>query len=608
MNNNTLLYQGVVLDNEDPMMLGRVRARFQNPPSDMGSYDDIIKSIKNPPWNEEKDKWTPRDPFVFTPLIPYFIYQVPKNEELIQLMYLNKDYKFQNQYYIQSNFSTPTATKFEYNQGGNKFTGMGTQFVAPKPLKNQDGTYTNSAIHRGVFPEPGDNGVLGRGSADVIVKENEVLIRAGKFKGASLEPNVIPAGNPKRGFLQLSKFNLTKVRQPDKVVTQINEETVLVKHLIEWVITNPENTQEKFTGTVYLYRLKSDLSTNSKNLTVGSTVKENLKSLVASETFSLLSKLEVAAFINNFIQTCNSSNTTKSGIQLFTDPNNKFPIFYRPNNLTYSILKSSVPPAPIYNQNYYSIGYKTLAPIPSVNCNVKIQVIDVVNANVVATGTADGNENLLDELYQSVVSQVTNSLISQKIENVLLPTVDELDGTTITAPTTINAAESTASFRNVMEIYNQIKLKPALRIPGYGLIYAQNKVGVPTNLKSTTVPQSKSFADPTTYGALASDYLYLLSHNSSIPGKGKINFDNTLYGINLDQFVDEIFPKTSSLVRGEELLELINMIVRFLTTHTHAYPGLPPVPVTQDGSNISDMLTEMQKAYTKILNSNIRLN
>ena len=107
---------------------------------------------------------------------------------------------------------------------------------------------------------------------------------------------------------------------------------------------------------------------------------------------------------------------------------------------------------------------------------------------------------------------------------------------------------------------------------------------------------------------MASDYLFLLSHNSSIPGKGKINFDNTLYGISLDQFVDEITPKTSSLVRGEELLELINIIVRFLTTHTHAYPGLPPVPVTQDGSNVSDMLTEMQNAYTKILNNNIRLN
>jgi hypothetical protein len=107
---------------------------------------------------------------------------------------------------------------------------------------------------------------------------------------------------------------------------------------------------------------------------------------------------------------------------------------------------------------------------------------------------------------------------------------------------------------------------------------------------------------------LASDYLYLLSHSSSIPGKGKINFDDTLYGINIDQFTDEILPKTSSMVRGEELIELINLMVRFLTTHTHAYPGLPPVPVTQDGSNVADLLTELQNAYTKILNNNIRLN
>jgi hypothetical protein len=512
MDNNSIFFQVQILDNEDPLMLGRVRARLL-----IDNYQDIIRGINDPPWNEEKDKWTPRDPFIFNPLMPYFIYQVPKVDEMAQVIYLNKDFKYQNQYYIQNTFSTPTATKFEYYVGGNKFTGTGMQLKAPKPLKNQDGTYTDQAVHKGVFPEPGDNGLLGRGSADVVVKENEILIRAGKFRGSSLEPNIPPVANPQRGFLQLSRFNLSKLKKPDKIISQINEQIVLVNYLIEWTITNPENTQEKFIGSVYLYRLKNDLSTNSKNLTVGSVVKENLKSLVASESFSLLSKNEPAAFINNFIQTCNNSNITKSGIQLFTDSNNKFPIFYRPNNLTYSQMKSSVP----------------------------------------TTGTTQNSDT---------------------------------------------------SFKNITAIYNQIKLQPALRVPGYGLIYAQDKVGTPTNLKSTRVPQVSYYADPTTYGALASDYLYLLSHNSAIPGKGKINFDDTLYGINLDQFVDEILPKTSSLVRGEELLELINMIVRFLTSHTHAYPGLPPVPVTQDGSNIADMLTELQGAYTKILNNNIRLN
>ena len=72
--------------------------------------------------------------------------------------------------------------------------------------------------------------------------------------------------------------------------------------------------------------------------------------------------------------------------------------------------------------------------------------------------------------------------------------------------------------------------------------------------------------------------------------------------------MDNIIPNTSSLVRGEELLELVNLIVRFLITHTHAFPGLPPVPISQDGSTVTEILTEMQNATTKILNENIRLN
>jgi hypothetical protein len=50
------------------------------------------------------------------------------------------------------------------------------------------------------------------------------------------------------------------------------------------------------------------------------------------------------------------------------------------------------------------------------------------------------------------------------------------------------------------------------------------------------------------------------------------------------------------------------LIVRFLVTHTHAYPGLPPVQVTQDGTQAQSILTELQNAANKILNGNIRLN
>jgi hypothetical protein len=431
----SIFFQVVILDNQDPLMLGRVRATLI-----IDNYQDIVKGIED--WNEERDKWTVRDPFVFNPLMPYFMYQVPKVGEMAQIIYSNSDFKYQNQYYIQNTFSTPTSTNFEYYVGGNKFTGTGTQYTNPKPLK----------------------------------------------KG-------------------------TKKKGETKTITETEEVIVSIKYLIEWTIINPENTQDKFSGQVYLYQLKPDLSTNSKNLTIGSVIQENLKKVVTIQSFELLSKSEVIVFINDFIKSCNSSTTLKNGTQLFSSELNKFPIFYRPNNLTDSILN------------------------PSTNNNVS--------------------------------------------------------GLAVT---------------NVSDIFSQVKLFPALKQGGYGLIYAKNKVGKPLNFKSTKVTSDTFSNGQLTYGALGGDKLFLLSQSSAIPGKQKINFADTLYGISEEKFVDNIIPNTSSLVRGEELLELVNLIVRFLITHTHAFPGLPPVPISQDGSTVTEILAEMQNATTKILNENIRLN
>jgi hypothetical protein len=390
------------------------------------------------------------------------------------------------------------------------------QIQNPKPLKNQDGSLTDRGIHEGVFPQPGDNALLGRGSSDLIVKQDEVLLRAGKFKGQYLKPNEIPVGNPQRSFLQLTKFQSTKQTLEPKIYYELTENVLLTKYLIEWVVTNPENTQGKFSGAVYLYQLKPDSSTNSKNLTVTSDISENLKKLVATENFSLLNSNDVIKFINNFIKTCNNTNVTVSGVKLFPDNNEstKFPMFYRPNILMYSKLD------------------------PSTNL---------------------GNSATNDEI------------------------------------------------KNISEIYRGIKLNAALK-GGYGLIYSKGKVGVPKTPVKKVVPQSKYVNAESTYGALGGDMLFLLSHNSQIPGREKINFDNTLYGISAEKFADNIIPNTSSSVRGEQLLELIEMIVRFLVTHTHAYPGLPPVPKTQDGSSTDKILTELNNAVTKILNGNIRLN
>ena len=64
----------------------------------------------------------------------------------------------------------------------------------------------------------------------------------------------------------------------------------------------------------------------------------------------------------------------------------------------------------------------------------------------------------------------------------------------------------------------------------------------------------------------------------------------------------------SSKNRGEQLMDLINLIVRFLITHVHPYPGMPPVPVSQDGTKADDILKQILEAQQTILNQNIKLN
>jgi len=501
--NKPFFYPSIVLDDQDPLMLGRVRARVLT-----DNYNDIINSITNPIWNEETDKWTARDPFIFLPLLPYFIYQVPKKNELIYAFYYNNDYKFQNQFYVQATFSSPTLAPYEFYVGSQKNTGVGIQYTNPLPLKNQNGEYA-SPKNVGVFPEPGDNAILGRGSADLIVKENDVLIRAGKTIG-SIIPNTIPAANNTRAFLQLSQFKNLKVLDDIKTFNQEEEKIVLVKYLVEWVITNPENLQNSFTGAIYLYKLKPNVKTNSKELKVESDV-ENLKSLVYFFNFNFYTKQNVIDIVNRFINAINNEKRFDGQNIILESP---FPFFYRPTNDTYS----------------------------------------------------------------KVLSNPTTTL-------------------------------SQAAINNLFDIYNGIKLNNSTEIKGYGLVYAKDKIGFPFDTKTITSPIFKYTKTPSTFAAMGGDDLVLLSHKSKTPpGKSKINFDGTLYGISNDAYVDEILPNTSSMVRGEELLELLNLIVRFLVTHTHAFPGLPPVPVTQDGTDTATILSEMQNAVNKILNQNIRLN
>jgi hypothetical protein len=63
------------------------------------------------------------------------------------------------------------------------------------------------------------------------------------------------------------------------------------------------------------------------------------------------------------------------------------------------------------------------------------------------------------------------------------------------------------------------------------------------------------------------------------------------------------------MVRGDELMDLLQLIVKFLVTHDHPYPMLPPTPVSKaSGIQVNQVLTKLEEAYEKVLNKKIRIN
>jgi len=90
MSDNSLernIYYGRVLDNDDPLMLGRIRVHpdIENLPALESAVEGFDKNSQNP----DNGKWSIKDPLIFLPLLPYFVNQVPKIGERVLILYFN---------------------------------------------------------------------------------------------------------------------------------------------------------------------------------------------------------------------------------------------------------------------------------------------------------------------------------------------------------------------------------------------------------------------------------------------------------------------------------------------------------------------------------------
>jgi hypothetical protein len=488
-----IIFPAEVVNNQDPQMLGRIRAYplDQNTRAVLEGYS----------FNPLTDTWGPKDPFVQLPLLPMFFSQVPDVGERVNIIYQNSLYPFQDQYYIQGAYSSPMSLPFENILAANKYTSLGDRVLSTLSIKNKDGTYKNVKSY-GVFPEPGDNALLGRGAADVIVRRNSVILRAGKTK--RFDTNKLPIANTNRAFVQLSNFDSSIKSKRTQTFIKLGTANQQIKKLVEWEVQNLENQQNAFTGSIRLYSLKPVNKTLSDNIDYDSNL-EDVKFLEYYQNFIGFSFERTIKLINDFIIGVNNGQIPNGPIV-----ENQFPFIYRPNITARKILRD--------------------------------------------------------------ISTTANAVI----------------------------------FTNASRIANSITLNPGLgrQAIKYAIVRSKGEVGKPIKVDLEDVVPKEVVADYGTFLASGADTVYLLSHKSNKP----VDLEGTIYGITQQDIIDKVLPFTSSMVRGEELIELLNLIVRFLVAHVHPVPGTPPVPVATDGTQSTQILFELQNAVNKILNPNIRIN
>lgn len=512
---NKIIWPGTVIANNDIMGLNRIRVRQQTK-----RFFDFVKSTPKEYWNDdqsdlqEKYWWTSVDPFVALPLLPFFINQTPKVGEYVNLIFSNLDYTTENVYYVQGMFSSPMNSSYENANGSQTYTAQGPRISPTLALKKPNGEYYQEKS-AGVFPEPGENAILGRGSADLVVRENSVVMRAGKT--TNLNRNEYPAANPNRAFSELSFFNTTRTQLPPEEKTVIQTQNLFVSNLVEWEILNPENQFNNFNIQISLYNLSEQKANEfgSSGFSVDTVVLSTDKSLTYMVNYSNKTSEETISLINLFIKGVNEGVLNMPDYEIITlgvpPLKSQFPFFFRPSPNTWK-------------------------------------------------------------------------WISQQSDS------------------------SSPEYLNVSNIFNNIKLNLSSKYFGAALVSSKDKLGPVLNVITQSFDRFTEEPVDITYNIQGADKLVLLSHQTAISNRGKIDLSSTITGITQEFLVNEVVPKTDAMVRGDQLMSFLSLMVNFLLNHYHAFPGLPPRPTSTDGTTAELIIQELRNAPNTILNQNIRIN
>ena len=589
----------VCVDSNDPLRAGRIIAMDDIAFSAQGDAGTDVKTKKKMrkeqierrefvPWSSEPET---QDPDVHLPLLPLNLTTIPKPGESIKILYYNVSNKGQNKLYIGPDHSYPHLMDNE---------GTATARYHTTQMKGWDNAPVGVMTGKdsaGVFPNPKDIAIQGRNNTDIILgmeerlpqrKEDykdsspisiyinegienppeidnhpQILIRSGKFiKSNDPDLESIPKWNDKMTFVQINTFPQTMIvkEEPAGESKKLKDEKVEV--IFEYDITAGVDPID-FTTTI------SPLP--DIDFTMGLSILPNLNR--QGETQSYMASqvdLETNFLFSDAIMLSKFTLNKDDAI----DQINRYLTSFDQHNLV-EICKTPSGTTGTNNPHY---GF---SPVNKTSLIKKL-----------TTSAIDGHP-----LYFRPGPNLVNFIMKNDVDWFLANT----------PYMTLNSGNFTTVRDAIIKFCEEIFLEGVEPKQGFGLAFTKSPDNRKVKTQTTEMTTKEVSFENKQEGVISvgSEKIYLLSHNSTELGTIKLKNN---YGISQLQYVDEIEKQTNSLVRGEKLLGLLELIVDFTVSHTHAFPGLAPVPTSHGGSTTQEILNKLLKAHDEVLNKNIRIN
>lgn len=551
-----IVFKGECFDNNDPEGLGRIRAY------DKAEHKKEKESASLKNGNTTIVPWSDNDPFLYKPLLPWFINIIPKGQtidgdeilnrgEAVHLLYSNLERKenTNDRYYIGGIYSSPLSVNREPYESAISFSEEGinnNKRVNPRITDISGNTIDEVS---GIYPSVDDIHLGGRGSADIIIKDGDLILRSGFMNIPKTKK--LPKKIDSRGFLQISKFEYNKVTKDGDTISVLKKRDKQIKKILEYNISNPENTFDRFSGTIEIFHLDIP-EIGTANMSMDTYIEPGKKQLQTELYFHCLSFDKLHLFINDLLKDLKKNSTINNVL------NSKDKYISSDVDCSDIDLHSSLE----NNDSVFEEGSTPLFYLPSKQLQDKINLSEIISL---------AQEGLItpEDLESRIRSKEFIERLMSKIK------IDE-------------KSESGK---------------------GFGLIYDKNTNDVPFDVSKEKSVKTDYERYDKTVSLMGANDIYLLSHDSKKPNKSPIDLSGTLDGINETRIIDEIQGKTSSLVRGEELLEFLEIVISFVINHTHAIPGEKPNPTAVGGGiTVDKILEEKNRFKEKVLNKNIRIN